>query len=760
MSGANVLTRDDDIDVTGIFKSLRRKWWLILLVTLITGACLLVVLSLVSPRYESTARILVRDGASTFTRATNDTSAQQPERQFDEQAIRSEVEILASDKLVLEVIDDLDLTSLEEFEGDKDNNSVRNRVLELAGQEDRIEQPRNVPVETEKRNKTLREIKERLNVYAVERSRVLVIEFWANNAELAQTIVAAISEKYIKQKSTAKLKDSETATVWLDPRIRQLEKDVTKAEADVAQFRANNDLLQTDNNDSLLATEQLSQVSRELSRLKAERSTALSRAQTIKQAINNGSSLDVIPEVIASPLIQRLREREVELRARISDLSTTLLPNHPRLRALASQLDDFQSQIRSAANNVVKGLENNVEATLQAEASLEREIEELKKNSARLDEKLVELRALERKAEAERELLSEYKSRFLEANTRTDLSQVDAEIISPATLADKAFFPKIIPFTIAGMVAALLLTVLGVIAGSLLTAVSAHHEADRRKTEPMIDDAEIIEADSNVNEQETASSVLAGGLEIDESQKFKNRERALEKVQAEQADAAMALAAERLRKPEVTQARETDDVTGLSPHSVRVGAEGLAKLSSAVIVVVSPGGDFGSSTSWLLARKLAKFDRSVVLLDMSGGEISSRKMLGKSGLPGLFNLMSGAVRADQILYKDRASSVNVVPPGSLFPGTPAPDQQMLEEIIEAISSPFDFCVIDCGEANVPEIEMIAGDDAIVVISCMKATRTEVEELEQDVLNAGYSDVLLLAADKCDLEEQRQATELA
>jgi len=749
MSGANELTREDDIDVAGIFTSLKRKWWLILLVTLLTGALLVIGLSLISPRYESTARILVRDGDNTFTRTTSDANTQQMRPEFDEQAVRSEVEVLGSDKLVLEVIDDLDLTSLKEFKGEQDYLDVRSKVLELAGQTDRIEEPRRTPVETEKRNRTLRILTERLEVYAVERSRVLVVEFWANNAELAQMIVSALTEKYIKQKGNAKLEDSETATIWLDPRIRELENDVRNAEAAVAQFRAKADLLQTDNSNALLATQQLSQVSGELSRLKTERSSALSRAKSIKLALQNGSSIDVIPEVIDSPLIQRLREREVELRARISDLSTTLLPNHPRMRALDSQLGDFQTQIRSAANNIVKSLENNVQATLQAEASLEREIEELKKKAAKLDEKLVELRALEREADATKELLQEYKSRSLEAKSRSGLSQVDAEIISPATLADEAYFPKILPFSIAGMVAAMLLTVLAVIAIGLLSAVNAHNVQPAKREDPEMEEAgtdvNIIEeaepADKERNQYKELETVLQRSKGQDTA------EQSGEDLSDDNPDSA-------------TQDTRVRGEDGLKPHPVRVGAKVLAKISSAVVAVVSPGGDIGSSTSWILARKLVKMNRSVVLVDLSGGEISSRKLLGQKGLPGLFNLLSGSVRADQILYKDKASGVNVVPSGTLFSGTPAPDQEVLQEIVEAVASPFDFCIIDCGDAGVPDVEIIASDEAIIVISCIKATRLDVEELEEEFGNAGYSEVIRLAADRKDIAEKHMIDEAA
>lgn len=756
MSGANELTRDDDIDVAGIFTALKRKWWLVLLITIVVGALLVVLLSLVSPRYDSSARILIRDNNNTFTRTTRDAGTVNGRSEFDEQAIRSEVQVLGSDKLLFEVIDDLELTNIQEFDGERDYLEVRNRVLELAGQTDRIEKPRRTPIETEKRNKTLKAIKERLEVYSVERSRVLVVEFWSTNAELAQTIVAAISEKYIKQKGAAKLEDSQSATIWLDPKILELEEDVVSTEAAVAAFRSNSDLLTTDNNNALLATQQLSQVSTELSRLKAERSSAQAKVASIRAAVRSGSSLDVIPEVMQSPLVQRLTEREVEIRARISDLSTTLLPNHPRMKALNSQLGNFQSQIKTATDNIIKSLENNVDLTRKAEADLEGEIERLKAEAARVDEKLVELRALEREADAAKQLLTEYKSRSLEAKSRAGLTQVGAEIISPATLADEAFFPKIVPFTIAGMVAAMLLSVLGVIAGSLLTTVHAHHTTRPNRQEPEVEhtaDAKLATSNSQNNDNSSDEAIATR-----ERNNFKELEGILHRSRE-----ASGLGTEVATASDTNMAGSdlsSNPINGLKPHPVRFGAKVLSKLSSATIPVVSPGGDIGSSTSWILARNLAAFNRSVVLIDMSGGEISSRKMLGKKGLPGLFNLLSGAVRADQILYNDKTTSVRVVPPGTLFAEGLPPENGVILEVISAIANSFDFCVIDCGDAGVAEIEMVSGNDAVVVISCIKATASEVEELEEEFGASGYSEVIRLAADKQDLAQKHSVEKAA
>ncbi|MEZ5800382.1 MAG: hypothetical protein R3D29_07810 [Nitratireductor sp.] len=53
----------------------------------------------------------------------------------------------------------------------------------------------------------------------------------------------------------------------------------------------------------------------------------------------------------------------MQLRAEISELSTTLLPSHPRLKALQSQVNDFEAQIRIETRNILRSLETNIELT-------------------------------------------------------------------------------------------------------------------------------------------------------------------------------------------------------------------------------------------------------------------------------------------------------------------------------------------------------------------------------------------------------------
>ena len=134
MSGPEILIQDEDIDVAGVFAALRKRWWLIALITLLTGVGLFLFLSSLDPKYGSGARILIKDGNTAFTRATSEATSQDNQNRLDEQAVRSEVEIANSDNIALKVIDELDLTSNSEFDGSDSNPGFIDLISAMLGQ--------------------------------------------------------------------------------------------------------------------------------------------------------------------------------------------------------------------------------------------------------------------------------------------------------------------------------------------------------------------------------------------------------------------------------------------------------------------------------------------------------------------------------------------------------------------------------------------------------------------------------------------------
>ena len=461
MPRANSVGNDVDIDVGALFASLWQNKVRIILGSLGLALLAFLVLSLVSPKYRAETRILIETRESVFTRPAN--QQQGDERPIlDPEGIKSQVELIGSSDLLKRVITKLDLGKNEELAAETQPSLISQlfgavglgKGMDAATRDDYI----------------LQALRERLLVYSVQNSRVIVIQFSSKDPALSAAVPNAIADEYIATQQASKSQSDADATDWLQPEIADLSKRVKDAEAKVAAYRSSSDLLIGQNN-AVLATQQLSELSSELSRVRANKAASEAKAESVRSALAKGAAVETLPDVIASPLIQRLRERQVQLNNDIADQSAALLSGHPRIRALRSQLADLNQQIRLEARKVLGSLENEAQTARLREAELTRSLNQLKAQSSKAGEEEVELRALEREATAQRQLLESYLTRYREASSRTDRGYLpaDARIFSRADKPIEPYFPKIIPMTIAAFVASLLLLSIGTLLSALFS---------------------------------------------------------------------------------------------------------------------------------------------------------------------------------------------------------------------------------------------------------------------------------------------------
>ncbi|RVB39223.1 chain-length determining protein, partial [Mesorhizobium sp. M7A.F.Ca.CA.004.05.1.1] len=440
---------DVDVDLRQLFASLARNWLRIVLVVLLATGLAFAFASLATRHYKAETQVEIAPRESIYTRpASNNNDTDKPI--LDEQGVATQVQIISSNEILKQVSQKLGLEKLPEFNEALDMSAV-SRALVLVGLKS---DPMEIPTE----ERVLKKMHEKLNVYGVEKTRIIAVEFSSEDPKLAAAVPDAIAAAYIAGQGAAKLESNSAAADFLAPEIADLQRQVKDAEAKVAAYRAQSDLLMGGNN-SVLATQQLSELSSELSKVRANRAAAEATADGVRRALQNGGSLDAVPEVLSSDLIQRLRERQVELRSNIADLSTTLLGNHPRIRALKSQLSDLDAQIRSEAQKIMKGLLMQAETAKARENQLVADVNTLKAASAQAGEQQVDLDALQRDATAKRQQLELYLTNYREAASRQDRNYlpVDARIASKASVPSEAYFPKVGPIVGAAFAASLLI---------------------------------------------------------------------------------------------------------------------------------------------------------------------------------------------------------------------------------------------------------------------------------------------------------------
>ncbi len=196
---------------------------------------------------------------------------------------------------------------------------------------------------------------------------------------------------------------------------------------------------------------------------------------------DNGD-IDATPEVLKSQLIINLIEQRVQVQRSLAELSATLMPSHPRIQQLRSELADVRAQIRAEATKVVKSLENEAQVAAAREASFERASTTAKSKSAGLGDAEIKLRALERESKANRDLLESYLARYRDASARHDMGAVPAQatIVSRAHASVLPSFPKRGPLTLLVMVATALLALAYILARELISGTPVRHARSER----------------------------------------------------------------------------------------------------------------------------------------------------------------------------------------------------------------------------------------------------------------------------------------
>jgi len=686
---ASAQANDVDVDLGKLFASLAGNWRRILGVAL--GVSLLAFLFawMSTPHYRAETRILIETGESVFTRPDAAGEAYRPI--LDEEGVTSQVQVISSTDIIMQVSEKLGLSKLPEFDPAADMSTF-SRLLVIAGLKS---DPHEIPSD----ERVLKAFREKLSVYRVERSRVIVVEFSSQDPQLAAKVPNAIADAYLAVSRDAKRATNSDATEWLEPEIAELTKQVKEAEKRVADFRAQSDLLMGENN-AVLATQQLSELSSELSRVRAGRAASEANAESMRKALAAGGSIDALPEVLSSTLIQRLRERQVQLKSEIADLSTTLLGNHPRIRALNSQLGDLDRQIRIEAQNVLKSIETEVQTAQLRESQLVSDLNTLKAASARAGEQEVELRALEREATSQSQLLESYMTRYREASSRRDRNYLpaDARVFSRALVPSEPYFPKIVPIVGAAFAASLLIMVVATLLRELFSG-RAMQAAPGARFEPV---------------ESIVMPPVPPGPDND--------------------PAAMP----------VVDDRKDEEARPLPPGHIGVerAAERLMAGGTMRALFVSPDGDEAAATAVLVAREVADNGLRVILLDLTVSGAASRPMLDSGRFAGITNLLAAEAQFTDVIHPDHYSDCHIIPVGTADAERAMRAADRLPIILESLTTAYDLVVIECGPIDAAGIRRLVGEDTEIFVSVLESN-DEVTAISEDLHAEGYHGFIMV-----------------
>ncbi len=748
MSGANGNYQDVDIDLGRVIAAVWARKGRIIAVTAFAAVASLVITSMMTPSYRAETRLLIESRSPNLTGGEGAAAANDPV--LDSLNITSQAQLLQSTDLIRRVARELNLAQYKEF--DPAARSLLPDFLVMVGLKPD-------PMALDPEDRVVEKFRERLEVYAVENSRVIGVEFSSHDPMLASAIPNKMAEVYLQLQSGAKLDTHSETAKWLEPEIANLTQRVREAESKVADYRSSNGLFQTTETSSF-SSQQLNDISTELARVRGERANAEARAENVRTALNAGRASDTIADVVSSQVIQRLKEAETNLQAQISDQATSLLDGHPRIKGLRAQLAQIRQQIANETSKVLASLESEAEVSRLREQQLIAQLNTLKADSARAGQEEVGLRALEREATAQRQLLETYLARYREATSRLDgnATPADARVVSKAVEPSEPYFPKIIPIVIVVTLATLIVSCLIVMISELFSGRALRPVSREAELEPVPVTEREKTIDAPVPTVAPAAAVIVSRETQVETKTLPEPKTVIERkaevrttvapsaaIVGPPAKPAEAVPAEVVTsKPALTEEAVPAPVidTGFTIGSV---AHYLQRHAVPVAVAVSPDGDEGSTATVMLARAVAETGRTVILVDLTGSACPTRLMAEHDRLPGITDLLCGETAFGEAIHPDRLSEAHVVPQGISDPVRAMRAADRLTMIIDALSDAYDLVLIECGPADTASLRrLVRADGTEIILSVPGFTEEAIAELVVTYADAGFRNLLVMA----------------
>lgn len=447
-----VMADDDQLDIRHLLLTLWRRKWLIITCSLVLAALATLVVSQIAPSYTAKAKVLFEEDRMNII----DIQEVLIRGDFTQDGLQNKIEIFRSTGLLNRVAERLKLNETPEFNAELRTGppDLKERLGNLFGISAFISDtladlgvinrpPLNARDEAEiaeqKRRALIERLRQELELNPVSDSRVIQIGYATGNPELSAAIVNTVADEYILGQLDAVLDATRSATDWLSGRVQELQDRVRKDEEAVERKRS--ELTLSAGQGSDITREQIQALSSNLAETRATASDLEARLARITEAMADRRDPGSVTEFRESDLIQRLRSQENALLEQEVSLKASVARGHPALRKLGDRLEQVRVNIREEAERIADAIANDLAAARAQEAGLVADLQSLEAKALDQSREELELRQLEREAQASRLLYENFLARQKETAEQQGLQTPDARILSPAeppAMADAA----------------------------------------------------------------------------------------------------------------------------------------------------------------------------------------------------------------------------------------------------------------------------------------------------------------------------------
>jgi capsular exopolysaccharide synthesis family protein len=357
---------------------------------------------------------------------------------YDPTELETEVKILQSDLLALQVVKELGLDRRPEFGG---------RTTPLPSSLDLAPDP--LQADSGRTSSLLSAFRGSLKVTLAPNTHIVEVHYRSADKDLAATVVNTLMSTYTENNFKSRFDSTMQASDWLSKQLVDLQMKVETSQEKLVRYQKEHEILGIDEKQNI-TTQKLDELNKALTTAESERMDKESVYRLVEAGDGDtiasaASALDAAGagNQAGSGLLENLRTKEADLKIQAAELNTQFGPSYPKLAQLNNQLKEVDAQLLAETRKVGGKIRGQYMAALQRESMLHDALEKQKQEANKLNESAIEYSLLKRDLDTNRQLYEGLLEKLKEAGVSAGLRSNNFRIVDVARVPTTPVEPNI-----------------------------------------------------------------------------------------------------------------------------------------------------------------------------------------------------------------------------------------------------------------------------------------------------------------------------
>jgi polysaccharide biosynthesis transport protein len=389
------------ISLAALWRIIQDRRWIVVGFTGVVVVVVMTVSLFMKPQYQAVGRVVFhRDsdsGVLGFKSVDTSMLVEDPE---DRAAIDTQIGILETDALALQVVKDLHLDKNPAFAGRSPQSSNEDRLVNA--------------------------FHKNLKISKVKGTRLIEIQFRNSDPRVAAGVVNQLANEYTEQFYKSQFQVSTQISDFLADQLKELQAKVEESQRKLVDYQQENGMLGLDDKQNIV-TAKLDDLNKLLTAAEAER---------VQKEVNYRLARSGRPELVATldpdNLITKLRGQQADLESEIAQASVLLGPTNPKMRELQNQLEQVRKSLDAEVGRIAQHITYDYQSAVDRERMLRDALEAQKQAADKLNANTIQSNILKHEFETNRQLYESLLQKQKELTISSNLKSSNLWVVDPA----------------------------------------------------------------------------------------------------------------------------------------------------------------------------------------------------------------------------------------------------------------------------------------------------------------------------------------